>query len=181
MSARAMPRAAWGLRLTTAAVDAHLATYDASGTVSGIDDRSIIAVLVGALKELAANIRGFADSFTTNELTFDRATGTDMTLTHQLCIEKSDRTPVCVTGDQLSAMLTASTAGASRSDGQQEEAPAAAPEPEVPDADTTTTTMPAEATDTQLIQESSPGVIPALPEPANDDQSVDNLPATATE
>ena len=39
----------------TAAVDAHLATYDASGTVSGIDDRSIIAILVAAVKELASN------------------------------------------------------------------------------------------------------------------------------
>ena len=40
----------------TAAVDAHLATYDASGTVSGIDDRSILAVLVGAIKELWAKV-----------------------------------------------------------------------------------------------------------------------------
>jgi hypothetical protein len=33
-------------------VDAHLATYDAAGTVSGIDDRSILAILVGAIKQL---------------------------------------------------------------------------------------------------------------------------------
>ena len=36
----------------TAAVDAHLATYDASGNVSGIDDRSILAVVIGAIKQL---------------------------------------------------------------------------------------------------------------------------------
>lgn len=34
------------------AVDAHLATYDAEGSVSGIDDRSILAILVSAIKEL---------------------------------------------------------------------------------------------------------------------------------
>jgi hypothetical protein len=45
----------------TAGVDAHLATYDASGTVSGIDNRSIIGILVAAVKELAATVRGFAE------------------------------------------------------------------------------------------------------------------------
>jgi hypothetical protein len=35
----------------TASVDVHLATYDAAGAVSGIDDRSILAVVIGAVKD----------------------------------------------------------------------------------------------------------------------------------
>jgi hypothetical protein len=38
------------------AVGGHLATYNVSGTVSGIDDRSIIAILVAAVKEIAAKV-----------------------------------------------------------------------------------------------------------------------------
>jgi hypothetical protein len=40
----------------TANVDAHLATYDASGTVSGIDDRAILSIVVSAIKELWAKV-----------------------------------------------------------------------------------------------------------------------------
>jgi hypothetical protein len=43
-------------------VDAHLATYDASGTVSGIDDRSIIAILVGAVQDLWTRVLGLIQS-----------------------------------------------------------------------------------------------------------------------
>jgi len=43
----------------TASVDAHLATYNASGTVSGIDDRSVIAILVGAMKDLYAKVQEY--------------------------------------------------------------------------------------------------------------------------
>ena len=99
----------------TASVDAHLATYDASGTVSGIDDRSIIAILVGAVQDLARKLADFADRFVTKELVFDRAYGGDLTLTHQLCIEKSDGTPVCVTGDQLASVLASQGFDASAS------------------------------------------------------------------
>lgn len=35
-----------------AAVDDHLATHDASGTISGIDDRAVLAVIVKAFKEM---------------------------------------------------------------------------------------------------------------------------------
>ncbi|MEN3976603.1 tail fiber domain-containing protein [Emcibacter sp. SYSU 3D8] len=35
-----------------AAVDPHLATYDANGNISGIDDRAIVSVVVGAIKQL---------------------------------------------------------------------------------------------------------------------------------
>jgi hypothetical protein len=43
----------------TAAIDPHLTTYDASGTVSGIDDRSLLAILVGALKKLYAQAQDY--------------------------------------------------------------------------------------------------------------------------
>jgi Domain of unknown function (DUF5011) len=112
-------------------VDAHLATYNASGTVSGIDDRSIIAILVGAVKDLAkkfndlaATVASFADKFTTKELTFDRAHGTDLTLSHELCIGQT-----CVTEDQLKAMLAASAAASAPGSGASNTgAPAAVPE-----------------------------------------------------
>jgi hypothetical protein len=40
----------------TASVGAHLATYDASGAVSGIDDRSIFAIVIGAIKDLWSKV-----------------------------------------------------------------------------------------------------------------------------
>jgi hypothetical protein len=46
----------------TASVDAHLATYDASGAVSGIDDRSILAILVGAIKRLWEKVLALIES-----------------------------------------------------------------------------------------------------------------------
>jgi hypothetical protein len=46
----------------TAAIDAHLATYDASGAVSGIDDRSILAVVIGAIKDLWSKVLALIES-----------------------------------------------------------------------------------------------------------------------
>ena len=83
----------------TAAVDGHLATYDASGTVSGIDDRSIIAVLVGAMKELAATVRGFADKFITKELVATNGSF-EHVRTNELCVGA-----ICVTEDQFKAVF----------------------------------------------------------------------------
>ncbi|MDO8878378.1 MAG: DUF5011 domain-containing protein [Pseudolabrys sp.] len=97
----------------TAAVDSHLGTYDQAGNVSGVDDRSMLAIVVKALQSLIDTVGDFANSLTTKELTFTRATGDDLTLTHQLCIQKSDGTPVCVTGDQLAAALGGTSAGSS--------------------------------------------------------------------
>ena len=64
-----------------AAIDSHLATYNQSGALSGIDDRAIISVIVKAVQELIAEVNNiantvanFADKFTTKELTFTRAT-----------------------------------------------------------------------------------------------------------
>lgn len=43
----------------TAAVDSHLATYNAQGAVSGIDDRSIISVVVKAIQQLRDRLESY--------------------------------------------------------------------------------------------------------------------------
>jgi hypothetical protein len=125
----------------TAAVDTHLATYHASGTVSGIDDRSILAIVVGAIKELAAKVRGFAQKFTSNELH----------AVNLLCVGET-----CINETQLKALLSASSIQASAGAPDADEGAPAASTPEAPDADTVTTTTSAAATSTP----------PASPQPA---------------
>jgi hypothetical protein len=85
----------------------------------------LIAPIVKAIQALSTEvtslenmIAGFADSFTTKELSFNRATGDELTVkklnTQQLCTTKSDGTAVCVTGDQLAAVLAGTHASQSR-------------------------------------------------------------------
>src|SRR5688572_2751234 len=71
----------------TATVDARLATYDAAGTVSGIDDRSIHAVVISAIKELASKVSETAHLIITT-LTAHRVE------TQELCVDD-----ICVTRD----------------------------------------------------------------------------------
>ena len=82
------------------AVDPHLGTYDAGGNISGVDDRSILSIVVKAIQTLAAKVTGFADAFTTRELTYTRATGDQLTTkeltTGKLCVDD-----VCVTRDEF--------------------------------------------------------------------------------
>jgi hypothetical protein len=80
----------------TAAVDQHLGTYDQLGKLSGVDDRSILSIIVKALQELIATVAGFAHSFASDNITANNS----------LCVKKSDGTPICITGDQLSAVLS---------------------------------------------------------------------------
>jgi hypothetical protein len=101
----------------TAAVDSHLVTYSASGTLSGIDDRSIISVIVKAVQELADKIAAFANTFTTTDLHYTRATGDEMTV-QRLCIGST-----CVDEAQLQALL-ANAGNASGSPAPVEEADA---------------------------------------------------------
>jgi hypothetical protein len=89
-----------------AAVDTHLATHDASGAISGIDDRSIIAIVVQAIQQIGRTIADFADSFSTKELTFIRATGDELDV-QKLCIGST-----CVTEQQLQAMLASANEAA---------------------------------------------------------------------
>jgi hypothetical protein len=78
-----------------AAVDAHLATYDAQGAISGIDDRSIISIVVKALQELTARIESFAQTITSAVGNFGRVN------TDELCVGAT-----CISEAQLTALLT---------------------------------------------------------------------------
>lgn len=83
----------------TAGVDEHLTTYSASGTLSGIDDRSILAVVVKAIQELAGRIDSFAQAITSAVGNFGRV-NTDQLNTDQLCVGST-----CVNEAQLAALL----------------------------------------------------------------------------
>jgi hypothetical protein len=88
----------------TASVDAHLATYDAQHQISGVDDRALLAIVVNAVKSLIDKITAFADSFTTKELTFTRATGDEIVVrkasVQELCVGST-----CLTESQVQALL----------------------------------------------------------------------------
>jgi hypothetical protein len=78
-------------------------TPDGTLSLNYID---LISPIVAAIQELdsefnslASTVANLADSFTTEQLTFNRATG------QQLCLQESDGATVCVNGDQLAAVL----------------------------------------------------------------------------
>jgi hypothetical protein len=156
----------------TAAVDPHLVTYDASSTVSGIDDRSIIAVLVGAIKDLWAKVVALVQSDERQNAEIER---------------------LKARVDQLETAAGASALG-------DRETPAASSAREAnPDTDTAINTIPSEATSTPEAANEDPPVadeqvaqeadiepeVEAPPEPvlepANDNQPVEELPATGTQ
>ena len=160
----------------TAGVDTHLATYDANGNISGIDDRSIIAIVVAA-------IRSFADKFTTKELTFTRATGGELVakkITGDLiCATKSDGTPVCVTGDQLSQIVEQSGQAPAASS----PTPSEPDEPQIDDVPLSPSDEAAptdEATDAENIPEVSDAP-PLAPEELPAEISADLPPAVTAE
>jgi hypothetical protein len=102
-----------------AAVDSHLATYDQSGNLSGVDDRGLLAVIVKALQSLITKVDGFALNIVSEHVTATNADiGTaniDTANIKHLCVAKSDGSNVCVTGDQLSALLAGASASAAAS------------------------------------------------------------------
>lgn len=106
-----------------AAVDPHLATYGADGSISGVDDRGLLAVLVSAVQGLMSRVGNFSDAFATRELTFTRATGDEIDV-QKLCIGST-----CVTESQLQALLNQV--------GQQPSAPSAPAPSEGSDASST--------------------------------------------
>lgn len=84
-----------------AAVDQHLATYDAYGAISGIDDRSIIAVVVKALKELTSQVRALADAVAGLAIVVTtKHVQADDIQTDKLCVGTT-----CVTEAQLKLLL----------------------------------------------------------------------------
>ena len=70
----------------------------------------LLASLQQQVKVLSTTVAGFADAFTTNQLTFTRATG------QELCLQQSNGSPVCVTGDQLAALLAGEEASTIQTD-----------------------------------------------------------------
>jgi len=138
----------------TAAVDPHLATYDTQGAISGIDDRSVIAVIVDA-------IRDFADRFTTKELTFVRATGDEITVrkaniqqanVQELCVGST-----CLTESQVQALLNQ----AGQKSSPPPETPQASEETEEPDS-----SVPEASDAPPIVSTDTPEEIPAT-EPAD--------------
>lgn len=114
----------------TVAVDPHLVTYSASGTLSGIDDRSIISVVVKAIQELMARVQGFTDRFTTNDLTFVRGEA-DVLSTRELTTDKLCIGSTCVTEDELQALLANAAMGTGVSgNGSDTPAPSSAGDPD---------------------------------------------------
>jgi hypothetical protein len=177
----AKPRARGFIAEDTAAVDAHLATYDAAGAVSGIDDRSILAVLVGAIKQLWSKVLALIES------------------------DEEQNVRIKQLEDEVAALKAAAGAPSS---GVPPEAPAASPVPEGTDADAGTTTAPnvaepqpfaEEATEpastTPVAANDNDPVVAddaslsdePTPEPelelqgANDNQPAEDLPATGTD
>ena len=78
----------------TEVIDRSLATHDAHGDVSGIDDRAILSVVVKAVQEILAKIAGFAESLTTQTLTAEVGSF------QELCVGST-----CVTEAELRALL----------------------------------------------------------------------------
>ena len=130
---------------------------------------SIIPLLIDAAKEIAQQISGFAEKFTTKELVATHVFGDTGTF-KKLCVEKSDGTPVCVTGDELSSLLSGSVLGATAQQEGKEaagasspsgsEAPSGSSAPEATNAD-------AAASNTAASEASS---TPLDISPANDNQ-----------
>lgn len=74
-----------------------------------LSDRPILAALVNAVKELAQQFGDFAERITTKELVANNGTVDTLTVRRKLCVATSDGTPVCVTGDQIAAVLAAAS------------------------------------------------------------------------
>jgi len=90
-------------------------TLTPDGTLS-LNYIDLISPIVSAIQALSSDITsientiaGFADSFTTKELTFNRATGNELDV-QKLCVADgpTDQSPLCVTKAQLAAVLSQS-------------------------------------------------------------------------
>jgi hypothetical protein len=89
------------------------ATALTPGGTLGLNYIDLIAPAVSAIQALYADIQtleqtvaGFAQSFTSETIT----------AANQLCVNKSDGAPICITGDQLAALLAGSSAPSSSSE-----------------------------------------------------------------
>ena len=66
---------------------------------------SAIQALSTEMQNLVATVQGFAQSFSSETIT----------ATNELCVNKSDGTPVCITGDQLASLLAGNGNGSNQS------------------------------------------------------------------
>ena len=181
----------------TAAVDPHLTTYNADGALTGIDDRSIIAILVGAVKDLANKLSDTA------HLVIERLTAklvhSDRVETTELCVGST-----CVTEEQFNSVFSNQSAAADApSSGAASGASSGSSAAGEPSADAATTTTSSDsapitseaandnrpiADDEPEAQEPSPEPtseviaepVP-IPEPANDNPPPTELSATGTD
>jgi hypothetical protein len=81
---------------------------------------SAIQALSGKVQNLVAEVQRFAQSFTSETIT----------ATNELCVNKSDGLPDCITGDQLAALLA----------GQPPQSSSPSPASSSPNSDSTTST-----------------------------------------
>lgn len=97
----------------------NLVTLDSNTHYYKLDYQGLFAPIVGSIQALASEVSGFADAFTTKELTFTRATGdeidTQTARTQTLCVGST-----CVTESQLKAMLAATGQASAESGAAQD-------------------------------------------------------------
>ena len=164
----------------TAAVDEHLATYNASDTISGIDDRAVLSVVVKAIKELAS----ITGTFKANLIAWlaDTANGIasivsdTLTARERLCVGST-----CVTEDQFIAVFGTQSAAHPAAAGTSPIEQSNSTEPantgdarEAPDGSSASGAGGMTDTATSTIRESAAGVLEAttrIPPAANDNQS----------
>ena len=137
-------------------------------SLTGIDDRAVLSIVVKAIKELASKVSETAHLVIAT-LTAHRVE------TNELCVGQT-----CVTEEQFNSVFSnqaASAAGATTGNGQPLEAPATSPGPEAESADTATSTT---LTESEPITSASSSP-PTTFEAANDHPSPsEELPATGT-
>jgi hypothetical protein len=75
---------------------------------------SAIQAISGEVQNLITEVQGFAQTFTSETIT----------ATNQLCVNKSNGTPICVTGDELATLLDDAHASGSNSNQSPSPAPA---------------------------------------------------------
>jgi hypothetical protein len=80
---------------------------------------SAIQALSTEMQNLVATVQGFAQSFSSETIT----------ATNELCVNKSDGTPVCITGDQLASLLAGNGNGSNQSASGAQQSPGAPPNP----------------------------------------------------
>lgn len=111
-----------------AVVDTHFATHDATGAISGVDDRGLLSVVIKALQELIGQVQtltstvsGFALNIVSAHVTADMGDFKEVT-TDKLCVGS-----VCVTQAQFEAVFGGGVGTTSSSSGSVSTTPDTTP------------------------------------------------------